>query len=79
METSLQIFISTVVNVLWNTRFNVLMKSVEYFKTADGYKKDNFIYLFIYFWVSLKVKYCAVLMSVLKVFPLTAVPGQYFL
>lgn len=49
METSLQIFISTVVNVLWNTRFNVLMKSVEYFKIADGYKKDNFIYyLFIF-------------------------------
>lgn len=40
-------------------------------------KKDNFIYLF-FFLVSLKVKYCAVLMSVLNVFPLTAVPGPYF-
>lgn len=77
METSLQIFISTVLNVLWNTCFKVLMKSVEYFKTVDGYKKRQF-YLFIFFLVSLKVKYCAVLMPVLKVFPLTAVPGPYF-
>lgn len=48
METSLQIFISTVLNVLWNTCFKVLMKSVEYFKTVDGYKKRQF-YLFIFF------------------------------